>query len=208
MPKLAKDPANPMRTRHVARIAKAEQRAELHDARGNLALIERDTQRVLEWMASDPLRTITSAALRQWVREQTPPWTNGYWQTVKERVDQVLLDATGATAISVKARLLAMIDNLLPLCRTYKTGNGGHGTGTVILEDPRKGHEGELLTEIDHTAAQGYIDRIARLTGAVSEEHRIIHLHAAMRGGDLAEVPEAELEEAMAVRVRTTEPQA
>lgn len=172
----------------------------LHDSRGNLAIIERDVQRVLAWLAEDPLRTVTSRKMLAFVDAQYPEWSRGYWRAIKERVDRVLLDATGEAGPIVKARLLSFIDEMLPLCRTYKTGSGGSSeegsAGTVVLTDPKTG---ELLTEVNHTAVQGYLKLIAQLHGITNEEHKHVHLHGALKHGDLSEVPEAELIAAMQI---------
>lgn len=242
------NPDKPKRTRHViAREAK-------HDARGVASLIELDTQRTLEWLRAAPLRTITSEGLRQWMTQQQPPWTPGYCREIQGRVQTVMAEVTVATAEETKARLLSMVDSLIPECRQILPVGGdmifdrrtpeyhryailmGRGTAWEKYDRDLRDWEKEsriagqkgwdppsepsapmserlteaeakeladliprvpFLYEIDHGAVQGYLKLVGQLTGVLSEKHQHVHLHGAIQnGGDLSEVPEAELVEA------------
>jgi hypothetical protein len=133
-PHKPKDPKRPTRNRHTVAAAA---RPEKHDARGEVVLVERDVQRVLAWLNAEPLRTITSEGMRTWVAKQDPAWTPGYWSTIRARATEALTEATAATANQTRARLLHLIDGLIPQCRHLKTGTGqGVGAGTVVLRDP------------------------------------------------------------------------
>ena len=249
-----KDPARPQKSRHIAA------RAIKHDARGVAAreLMERDCLRVLEWLGAAPLRTITSEGMRAWVKQQEPPWTPGYWRAVQAKVQDAISERTAATGPEIKARLMALVDHLLPSCRGIVLGNGGGTAGTVPIRDPTSAEAVELATlerkrsalqagldvsdepsdaedlfagdakdaspeewtdadekrwrylcdarpylyEIDHKAVQGYMKIMGQLTGVLSEKHQHVHLHTAVQnGGDLSEVPEAELVEAERIGV-------
>lgn len=186
------DPENPQRSRHVI------ERAEKHDARGKQAqlLIQHDVQRVLAWLGEAPLRTITSSGMREWISQQHPVWTKGYATEIKHRVQDALTEATSATAPEVRARLLHLIDGLIPQCTTYRTGTapsggaGEPGGGTIFLRDPETGG---YLKEVEHTAVQGYVGIIGKLTGVMAEKHLHLHADLANPEADLSEVPTAEL---------------
>jgi hypothetical protein len=192
------DPANPQKSRHTVAV--------LHDAQHRptkqLELVQRDALRVIEWLGESPLRTITSEELRKWVKGQVPQWTPGYWKVVKEYVQDGLADRVSESSTTTKARLLALVDRLLPECSNYVTGSGGAGEGTIFLTDPVTG---EHLKKIEHGAIQGYLKFYAELTGLLSEKHQHVHLHGAMASGDLSEVPEAELIAAMNAKPVTQE---
>lgn len=245
-----KDPKRPQKSRHIPA------RALKHDARGVAAreLMERDCLRVLEYLGAAPLRTITSESMRAWVKQQEPPWTPGYWREVQKQVQAAISERTGATGPEVKARLLSMVDSLIPECRQILPVGGdmifdrrtpeyhryailmGRGTAWEKYDRDLRDWEKEsriagqkgwdpptepsapmserltedeakeladliprvpFLYEIDHGAVQGYLKLVGQLTGVLSEKHQHLHLHAAVQnGGDLSEVPEAELVEA------------
>lgn len=154
---------------------------------------------MLTWLAQGALRTLTCQALQDWTIEQDPPWTPGYRKIVLERVQVVLADRVTSSGSDVRTRLLALIDSLIPHCRTYRTGTGPSSPetgseGTVFLRDPETG---EYLTEIDHGAVQGYLALVGKLTGVTVEKHQHQHLHAALKSGDLSEVPDSELIQAI-----------
>lgn len=61
------------------------------------------------------------------------------------------------------------------------------------------------LTTINHTAALGHMKFQAQLTGLAAEKHQHLHLHRVIeQGGDLSEVPEAELVAAMRITSKET----
>ncbi len=115
------DPAAPTRSRQVPLTAERGV-----DNRGTdaVALMERDVQGVLQWLHDQPLRTISSQAMLQWCRDQTPPWTPGYRHSVLARVGEVMKEQTQADAATVKSRLLSLIDRLVPECREVETSGG------------------------------------------------------------------------------------
>ena len=195
------DPDNPIKNRHTV--------ARLHDQNHRptkqLELVQRDALRVIDWLGESPLRTITSEELRKWVRSQTPAWTPGYWKVVRDYVQDGLADRVSESATTTKARLLALVDRLLPECSQYVTGTGASSKeagseGTIFLRDPVTG---EHLKKIEHGAIQGYLKFYAELTGLLSEKHQHVHLHGAMASGDLSEVPESELIAAMNAKPAT-----
>lgn len=189
-PRGPRDPKKPTKSRHIVEKAKTVKQ----DARGSQEIMARDTMRALAWLNEAPLRTITSQGMRDWVAQQDPPWTRGYWVAIKGMVQTALADDVAATGAETRTRLLKMIDVLVPECRGYRFGNGGGDAGTVVLRDPKTQ---ELLYEIDHKAVQGYVKIYAQLSGLLTEKHQHLHLHTAMsNGGDLSEVPEEELIEA------------
>ncbi len=115
------DPAIATKSRKV--LLTAERGA---DNRGTdaAALMERDVQGVLGWLNDQPLRTITSQAMIQWCKDQTPPWTPGYRHAVLDRVGEVMKEQTQAAAATVKARMLSLIDRLIPECREVEVSGG------------------------------------------------------------------------------------
>lgn len=232
-------PDKPQRNRHVVEAA----RRDLHDARGAKELMARDTLRVLEYLNAAPLRTLTSQGMRDWVKQQDPPWTNGYWQAIRAQVQEALSEHTATTAPDICSRLLGLIDRLIPECHDVVIGGGdfivdkrtseyrkwndlkskddawrAHDAGMDSrkpsherLTDAEMAQMQELakvlpfLTQLNHTAAQGYIKLYAQLTGLTTEKHQHLHLHRAIeQGGDLSEVPESELIAAMRVTNKET----
>jgi hypothetical protein len=156
----------PSRNRHVVELARSVK----HDARGAQEIMDRDCQRVLDWLGAEPLRTITSQGLRDWVSQQDPPWTKGYATAIKQAARAVLGERVQETGAETKARLLDTVDRLLPECRSYVTGNGPAGEGTVFLRDPVTD---QYLQKVDHSAAKGYLQFVAQLTGVVAEEKAV-----------------------------------
>ena len=156
----------PCRNRHIVDLARSVK----HDARGAQEIMNRDCQRVLDWLGAEPLRTITSQGLRDWVAKQDPVWTKGYTTSIKAMVRAALGERVEETAGETKARLLDTVDRLLPECRSYVTGNGPAGEGTIFLRDPLTD---QYLQKIDHSAAKGYLQFVAQLTGVVTEEKAV-----------------------------------
>lgn len=156
----------PSRNRHIVDLARSVK----HDARGAQEIMNRDCQRVLDWLGAEPLRTITSQGLRDWVAKQAPIWTKGYTTSIKAMVRTALGERVEETAGETKARLLDTVDRLLPECRSYVTGNGSVGEGTIFLRDPVTD---QYLQKVDHSAAKGYLQFVAQLTGVVTEEKAV-----------------------------------
>ena len=165
-PKGPKIEGEPCRNRHIVELSRTVK----HDARGAQEIMSRDCQRVLDWLGAEPLRTITSQGLRDWVSQQTPVWTQGYTTAIKKAVRAALGERVEETGAETKARLLDTVDRLLPECRSYVTGNGPAGEGTVFLRDPVTD---QYLQKVDHSAAKGYLQFVAQLTGVVSEERAV-----------------------------------
>jgi hypothetical protein len=165
-----------------------------------LALLEADAQKAIAWITEQPLRTLTGQQCREWCA--THGWSAGYGQKVIERAGEALKVKTEADAETVRARLLTLIERLIPECIEYKTGTGSSSPhlgseGTVFLKHPVTG---EYLTQIDHAAVKGYIQEIGKLTGVTNEttNHQHLHLVRAIKAGDLSEVPTAVLEQQLA----------
>ena len=196
------NPDKPVKSRHV--VAKAH--SVKHDARGAQEIMERDAIRVLEWLGAAPLRTITSESMRSWVKRQDPPWTPGYWQAIRAMAMSQLSERTRESGMDTRAKLLNMIERLIPACTSFVTGTGpsspGLGSeGTIFLKHPETK---EPLTKIEHQAVVKYLQLYADLTGLTAEKHQHLHLHKALEKGDLSEVPESELIAASAFTVSTT----
>lgn len=184
-PKGPRDPLNPMRNRHDSAVTVSKHRPMAQEE-----LIARDAKRVVDWLGESPLHTVTSEQLRKWRRSQIPAWTDGYWKVVRQYVIDGMSEQVTEAAQDTKARLLALVDRLLPECSAYVTGSGPAGEGTIFLKDPVTG---ENLKKIEHAAIQGYLKFYAELTGLLAEKHQHVHLHGALKSGDMSEVPEAEL---------------
>jgi len=163
-----------------------------------LALQEADAQKALAWISDAPLRTLSGQAAREWCDSQG--WSRGYGGRVLDRAAEALRCKTEAETETVRGRLLALIERLLPECQEYRTGTapsggGEPGGGTIFLKDPKTG---QYLKQIDHAAVKGYIQEIARLTGVTNDEkvtHQHLHLVRAIKAGDLSEVPTSVLEQ-------------
>jgi hypothetical protein len=150
---------------------------------------------VLQWLTEEPLRTLTSDALRKWMDQQSPPWSDGYRRIIRQKVDETIAASQGASAEQVKSRLMQLIDQLLPTCQELVMGTAVGG-GTMIMTDP---DTGKRLTKYNHQAVQGYMKLIGELTGAIAskntlELHKHQHLHVA-RGQDLSGIPDDKLDE-------------
>lgn len=163
-----------------------------------LALQEADAQKALAWIADQPLRTLSGPAARAWCDLQG--WSKGYGARVLDKASEALKVKTEADAETVRARLLTLIERLIPECIEYRTGSGvtEDGTsGTIFLRHPKTG---DHLTQIDHAAVRGYIQEIGKLTGVTNEtvNHQHLHLMRAIKAGDLSEVPTAVLEQQIA----------
>lgn len=161
-----------------------------------LALLENDVQRAIAWIGEQPLRTLSGPLAREWCDNQG--WSKGYGGRVLDRAGEALKLKTEADAETVRARLLTLIERLIPECIEYQTGAGPAGEGTVFLMHPKK--HGEHLTRIDHSAVRGYIAEIGKLTGVTNEttNHQHLHLVRAIKAGDLSEVPTSVLESQIA----------
>jgi hypothetical protein len=120
-PKKPKDPLNPVKNRHVVRMAEDK-----HDARGRkqLLLMQTDAIRVLTWLGEAPLRTITGDAMRAWVKSQQPEWTKGYWRAVRLMVQDQLAERMEETSRDTKARLMNVSERLLGECRETVVSGG------------------------------------------------------------------------------------
>lgn len=129
-----------------------------------LALLEADAQKAIAWITEQPLRTLTGQQCREWCA--THGWSAGYGQKVIERAGQALKVQTDAEAATVRARLISLVERLIPECQEYRTGNGPTGEGTVFLKHPKTG---EHLTQIDHSAVKGYVQLLAQLAGVDAE---------------------------------------
>jgi hypothetical protein len=116
---------------------------------------------------------------------------------VLDRAGEALKLKTESDAETVRARLLTLIERLIPECIEYQTGSGPAGEGTIFLMHPKTG---EHLTRIDHSAVRGYIGEIGKLTGVTNEttNHQHLHLVRAIKAGDLSEVPTSVLEQQVA----------
>jgi hypothetical protein len=134
-----------------------------------LALLEADAQKAIAWITEQPLRTLTGQQCREWCAAHG--WSAGYGQRVIERAGQALKVQTEAEAATVRARLISLVERLIPECVEYRTGTGpsspGLGSeGTVFLKDPKTG---EHLKQIDHAAVKGYVQLLAQLAGVDAE---------------------------------------
>jgi len=119
------------------------------------------TERVNRIMEQVPRFVGSRMALRAWAMKELG-LTQSQTDQAMLHVAKRLREAAAEKADETRLRLLAIIDNMLPHCWTYKTGSGGEGVGTVLLKHPETG---ELLREVDHAAVSRYIDQIAELTG-------------------------------------------
>ena len=132
-PKKPKQPGKPVKSRHTVALAKRELK---HDARGEPILLEHDVQIVLAWLSAAPLRTITGEGMHQFVAQQDPPWTPGYWNAVKVRVTDSLVQSTAASADQTRGRLLKIVDELIPHCRNLVLWKSCKPTDPAV-KDPR-----------------------------------------------------------------------
>lgn len=148
----------------------------------------------LEWMLSEPLRTITSVGFKEWMDQQRPEWSSGYRRMIKSGVEQLIHESQTATADQVKSRLMQLVDQLLPTCKELVMGTAVGG-GTMIMVDP---DSGKRLTKYNHQAIHAYLKLMAEMTGAIakvpdpSAQH--LHLHLA-KGADLSGIPDDKLDE-------------
>jgi hypothetical protein len=198
------------------RHAPAKSRQVLKDARGREEIMERDVAAMLVWLNGAPLRTITSQGMNDWINSQEPPWTHAYSRAVRERVQVVMTEATSASAEDVKARLLHLVDSMMPLCREHVTSGGElvpdrrtaewkawstEHTRQQLMVDPLPNVEDKMRLEtmkhaipfldaIDHTAVQGYVNIMGKLCGVMVDKSASLHLHAQVKAGDdLSELP-------------------
>ena len=120
------------------------------------------TERVNRIMEQVPRFVGSRMALRAWAMKEMGLTVSQVDQAMLH-VAKRLREAAAEKADETRLRLLAIIDNMLPLCWNYKTGTGeGKNAGTVLLKHPETG---ELLREVDHGAVAKYIDLISELTG-------------------------------------------
>lgn len=132
-PRGPRDPKKPTKSRHIVEKAKTVKQ----DARGSQEIMARDTMRALAWLNEAPLRTITSQGMRDWVAQQDPPWTRGYWVAIKAMVQTALADDVAATGAETRSRLLKLIDQLVPETRHLVLWKGGCKPTDPAVKDPR-----------------------------------------------------------------------
>jgi len=203
----------------TVRHAVAKSRQVLKDARGRDEIMERDVAAMLVWLNGAPLRTITSQGMNDWINSQEPPWTHAYSRAVRERVQEVMTEATSASAEDVKARLLHLVDAMMPLCREHVLSAGAlvqdmrtaeyrawwternrqqrayrNQDRPVPPEEALRLEELEqaipFLDAIDHTAVQGYVNIMGKLCGVMVDKSAQLHIHAQVKAGDdLSELP-------------------
>lgn len=115
----------PRKKKPAAENARSQQLIK-HDNRQHREIVERDCQRMLQWLIEAPLRTMTGPELIRWTAEQVPPWTPGYVAHIRTKVGDLMSARTEQTAQTARSRILGAIDSLLPEARelvTFKSCN-------------------------------------------------------------------------------------